>query len=145
MLWYLLGEYVKTTILLVYSICTVHRFFFPSHRFVLFFYSIFALFIRRFSLFIYRSILVSHFFFFFFFSLLFVLFFFPFLYIIIQCFCAVHLQCHFIEPFCLFFFFFFNSSYDTKLVYSTLLSQNLLFHIIFLGYLFVYFFLYTLF
>ena len=25
----------------------------------------------------------------------------------VQCFCTVHLQCHFVEPLCLFFFFFF--------------------------------------
>ena len=71
-LWYLLGEYVKTTILLVCSIYTVHHFFyflflfFPNHQFVLFFYRIVALFIQRFSLFIYSFILVSHFVFFFF-------------------------------------------------------------------------------
>ena len=71
-LWHLLGEYVKTTILLVCSICTVHHFFyflflfFPNHQFVLFFYRIVALFIQRFSLFIYSFILVSHFVFFFF-------------------------------------------------------------------------------
>ena len=34
MLWHLLGEYVKTTVLLVCSICTVHRFF---YFFILFF------------------------------------------------------------------------------------------------------------
>ena len=71
-LWHLLGEYVKTTILLVCSIYTVHHFFyflflfFPNHQFVLFFYRIVALFIQRFSLFIYSFILVSHFVFFFF-------------------------------------------------------------------------------
>ena len=82
MLWHLLGEYVKATILLVYSICTVHRFFyylflfFLSHRFVLFFLQYF----------LHCSYIVFHcsstvpfwlatFFFFFFFSLLFVLFF----------------------------------------------------------------------
>ena len=43
MLWHLLGEYVKLTVLLVYSICTVHRFFyflllfFPSYQNILFF------------------------------------------------------------------------------------------------------------
>ena len=52
-------------------------FFFPVIDLCSFFYSIFALFIQRFSLFIYRSILVSHLLFFFF-SVLFVLFFFPF-------------------------------------------------------------------
>ena len=38
MLWHLLGEYVKVTVLLVCSICTVYHFFyfFPRHRFVLF-------------------------------------------------------------------------------------------------------------
>ena len=81
MLWHLLGEYVKTIVLLVCSICTVHRFFyflflfFSNHRFVpFFFYSIFALFIQSFSLFIYSSILVSHFVFLF---LVFCLYFFP--------------------------------------------------------------------
>ena len=75
MLWHLLGEYVKGTILLICSICTIHRFlffifyfyFFPVIDLCSFFYSIFALFI-------YSSILVSHFVFFFL-SLLFVLFF----------------------------------------------------------------------
>ena len=91
MLWHLLGECVKITVLLDCSICTVHRFFFFFQVIDLcsFFYSIFALFKQRFSLFIYSSILVSHFFFlnssystkwhssyiFFFFSLPFVLFF----------------------------------------------------------------------
>ena len=75
---HLLGEYVKIIILLVCSICTVHRlfyfYFFPVIDLCSFFYSIFALFIWRFSPFIYSSILVSHFVFLFF-SLLFVLFF----------------------------------------------------------------------
>ena len=44
-------------------------FFFPVINLCSFFYSIFALFIQRFSLFIYSSILVSHFVFFFFFFL----------------------------------------------------------------------------
>ena len=35
----------------------------------------------------------------------------------IQCFCIVHLQCHFGEPLCLFFFFL-NSSYSSKRRYS---------------------------
>ena len=135
MLWHLLGEYVKATVLLVCSICTVHRFFFlfPVIDLCSFFYSIFALFIQRFSLFIYSSILVSHFVFFFFKVLnisysskrhcsynSYFFFFFPFqssvctffflLYILlyIQCFCAVHL--HSTVPFCwanfVFFFFF---------------------------------------
>ena len=68
MLWHLLSECVKTTVLLVCSICTVHRFFFFFFFQVIdwcsFFYRIFALFKQRFSLFIYSSILVSHFFFF---------------------------------------------------------------------------------
>ena len=55
-LWHLLGECVKTTVLLVYSICI----FFFNHRFVLFFliyksaYSVFVLYI-------YSAILLSHF------------------------------------------------------------------------------------
>ena len=98
MLWHLLGEYVKVTVLLVCSICIVHRFFFffpQSSICALFFYSVFVLFIHRFSLFICSSILVSHFFFFnssystkwhcsyssyIFFSLPFVLFFFFYIY-----------------------------------------------------------------
>ena len=98
MLWHLLGKCVKVIVLLVCSICTVHHFFFIFYFFPIidlcsFFYSIFARFIQRFSLFIYGSILVNHFIFsfflnssystklhcsynsFFFFSLLFVLFF----------------------------------------------------------------------
>ena len=88
MLWHLLSKYVKTIVLLVCP-SSFFFFFFSVIDLCSFFYSIFALFIQRFSLFICSSILVSHFFFlnssystkwhssniFFFFSLPFVLFF----------------------------------------------------------------------
>ena len=81
MLWHLLGEYVKATVLLVCSICTIHRFFlfFYFYSFLVIdlcslFYSICALFIQRFSLFIYSSILVSHFVFFIYLFFLFFIF-----------------------------------------------------------------------
>ena len=97
MLWHLLGEYVKTTVLLVCSICIVHHFFyfFPVIDLCSFFYRIFTLFIQRFSLFIYNSILASHFvlfffFFFFFFSVFCLYFFFPFIYITVH---PVFLHC----------------------------------------------------
>ena len=71
MLWHLLGEYVKTIVLLVCSICTF--FFFFNHRFVLF-----VLIYKSangcavllhctssvFALYIYSAILLSHFVFF---------------------------------------------------------------------------------
>ena len=78
MLWYLLGECIKTTVLLVGSICT----FFFNHRFVLFF----LLYIKSRM----RA----------------------------QCFCTVHLQCHFIESLCLFFFFFYNKFWTVAIVPS---------------------------
>ena len=77
----------------------------------------------------------------------------------IQCFCAVHLQCHFIEPLCLFFFLFsffflfnkfwivaivpswFNKLCWGKIHYSTYNFFGLSFCIFFsLGCLFLYFF-----
>ena len=64
----------------------------------------------------------SYFFFFFpFQSSVCTFFFLLYILLYIQCFCAVHLQCHFVEP--TLSFFFLNSSYSTKL------SQNSLFHI----------------
>ena len=102
-LWHLLGEYVKTTIFLVCSICTVHHFFyflflfFPNHQFVLFFYKIVALFIQRFSLFIYSFILVSHF----------VFFFFSFLFLIFSLWLNTF---GFFNMYCSSFFFFFSQS-----------------------------------
>ena len=73
MLWHLLSECVKTTVLLVCSICT----FFFNHRFMLFFLILYKKARMRvqcfytihteFSLFIYSAILLSHFVFFFFF------------------------------------------------------------------------------
>ena len=94
-------------------------FFFPVIDLCSFFYSIFALFIQRFSLlFIYSTILVSPFFFFFFFPVFCLYFYFPFIYITIH---PVFLHCEctiaaivlwfreflffflpFIQPFCLF-------------------------------------------
>ena len=113
---HLLGEYVKIIILLVCSICTVHRlfyfYFFPVIDLCSFFYSIFALFIWRFSPFIYSSILVSHFVFLFF-SLLFVLFF-PFY--IYHCTSSVFALCvHYsynsaLVSWVLFFFFVYSTS-----------------------------------
>ena len=107
MLWHLLGECVKATILLVCSICIVNLFFFfPRHQFVLFFSIVF--FYCSYNVFHYSSTvpfwLATLSFFLFFLS--FVCTFFLLLYIslYIQCFCTVHLQCHFVEP--LFFFFF---------------------------------------
>ena len=125
MLWHLLGECIKITILLICSICTVHHlFFFLVINLCSLFYNIFALLIQHFSLFIYGSILVSHFVFFFFFfkalnsiystkqhcsynsffffSLLFLLFF-PFIYITLH---PVFLHCTSTMPFCWVTFFF---------------------------------------
>ena len=165
----MLVECVKTTILLVCSICTVHRFFFLVIDLCSFFYNVFALFIQRFSLFIYSSILVSHFVFFFlflnsrycsystkwhcsysnyfFFFVFYMYFFFPFIYITVH---PVFLYCTSTVPFCWvtlsFFFSFFlvlNSSYNTKLIYSTLLSQNSLFCIQFFWVAFLYIFFFT--
>ena len=63
-----MDEYVKVTVLLICTICTVHRFFFlkffPNHWFVLFFLQYFCIVHTLSSLSIYSSILVSHFFFF---------------------------------------------------------------------------------
>ena len=128
MLWHLLGKCVKVTVLLVCSICTIHRFFlffiFSQSSICALFSTIFLH--GSYSVFHYSSTVpfwlatLSFLFFwivvtvpsyivttivFFFFSLLFVLFF-PFIYIsmYIQCFCVVNLQCHFVESFCFFFF-----------------------------------------
>ena len=142
MLSHLLGEYVKTTVLLVCSICIVHHFFyfFPVIDLCFFFYRIFALFIQRFSLFIYNSILASHFvLFFFFFSVFCLYFFFPFIYITVH---PVFLHCErtiaaivlwFHESFFLFFFFsfFFSFKYWCKLTFILLYWHNK-FHSIFI-------------
>ena len=143
----MLSECVKATVLLVCSLCVVYRFFFFFSVIDLcsFFYSIFTRFIQRFSLFIYTSILVSHFVFFsfFFFCLLFVPFFSFYIYhstssVFALYIYSANLLSHFV--FYLFIYLVLNSSYSTELVYLTLLSQNSLFHIQFFWVAFLYFF-----
>ena len=99
MLWHLLGECVKVTVLLVCSIC-------------IFFFSI----IDLYSFFLYIKVRMH-----------------------VQCFCTVHLQCHFVEPlFYLFIFFYkfwtvttvpswFNQLCWAKIHYSTYNSFRLTF------------------